>query len=92
MEAIYYVLLWLCHRKCAHCDESRFRPYFGAEQARLIDEMRDAFPRVIANLREKMTYLDLADADEHGQLREKPGRVILSSGETLLKQVTAAWS
>ncbi len=27
MESIYYVLSWLCHRRCDHCYDTRFRPY-----------------------------------------------------------------
>src|SRR5262245_57091867 len=87
MEAIYYVMSWICHRKCEHCYESRFKPYYGEEQTRMISEMASAFPKIIANLPERMTYLDLADPLPDGSLQEKPGRVILSGGEILLKQV-----
>jgi hypothetical protein len=87
MEAIYYVMSWLCHRKCEHCYESRFKPYYGEEQARMIREMTSAYPKIIANLPERMTYLDLADPSQDGSLPEKQGRVILSGGEILLKQV-----
>src|SRR5262245_18661981 len=87
MEAIYYVMSWLCHRKCAHCYESRFKPYYGEEQSRMIGEMTSAFPKIIANLPERMTFLDLADPLPDGSLPEKTGRVILSGGEILLKQV-----
>ena len=34
-----------------------------------------------------MTYLDMADPEPDGSLREKPGRVTLAGGEILLKQV-----
>src|SRR5262245_26719522 len=86
MEAIYYVMSWLCHRRCAHCYESRFHPYYGEEQDLLIEEMRQCFPKVIANLPARMTYFDIADPAPDGTLPEKPGRITLAGGEILLKQ------
>src|SRR5262245_56609481 len=53
----------------------------------MIGEMTSAFPKIIANLPERMTFLDLADPLPDGSLPEKTGRVILSGGEILLKQV-----
>lgn len=84
MESLYYVISWLCHRTCEHCYEDRFRPYYGADLERVTAESRAAFPRIIDNLPERMTYLDLRDPLPGGGYREKTGRVILSGGEVLL--------
>ncbi|MBM3764701.1 MAG: radical SAM/SPASM domain-containing protein [Acidobacteria bacterium] len=81
MESIYYVMSWACHRTCAHCYEDRFRPYAGDDLERVVDECREAFPEIIANLPERMTYLDPED------MREKRGRIILAGGEILLDAV-----
>ena len=87
MESIYYVMTFLCHRTCRHCYESRFRPYYGDDLRNVVNEARENFPRVIANFPERMTYLDTRDADEHGNFREKRGRIILAGGEILLEPV-----
>lgn len=87
MESVYYVMCWACHRKCKHCYEDRFRPYRREELERVVDEARRNFPRIIANLPDRLTYLDLDDRDEAGQPREKIGRVILSGGESLIDPV-----
>lgn len=60
MESIYYVMSWLCHRTCPHCYEDRFRPYHGPDLARVVREARDAFPRLMANWPDRLTYRDLA--------------------------------
>lgn len=82
MESIYYVMTFLCHRKCAHCYEERFRPYHGAELEEVVDESRSNYARIIANFPDRMTYLDTAD-----NLRERIGRIILAGGEILLDPV-----
>ncbi len=87
MESIYYVMCWACHRKCKHCYEDRFRPYRRGELESVVDEARRNFPRIIANLPERLTYLDLDDRDATGQPREKIGRIILSGGESLIDPV-----
>lgn len=87
MESIYYVMSWACHRKCKHCYEDRFRPYVRDDLARVVDESRRNFPRIIASLPERLTYLDRDDLDSAGQPREKIGRVILSGGESLIDPV-----
>lgn len=87
MESIYYVMSWLCHRTCEHCYEDRFRPYHGAELEGVVAEAQGAYPRIISNLPERMTYRDLADPDGAGGFREKVGRVILAGGEILLEPV-----
>ncbi|WP_291297670.1 radical SAM/SPASM domain-containing protein [Elioraea sp.] len=87
MESIYWVMAWACHRKCKHCYEDRFRPYVrGALEAVLAEAERNA-PRIIANLPETMTYLDMTDPRADGTLPRKVGRVILSGGESLMDPV-----
>lgn len=80
MESIYYVMSWQCHRRCAHCYEDRFRPYTGAELEKTISDAIVAFPKIIASLPPRMTFLDAAGA-------ERRGRVILAGGEILHKSV-----
>jgi len=82
MESIYYVVSWLCHRTCEHCYEDRFRPYYGADLEAVVSQGEANFRRIVANLPEKMTYLDWNEG-----LREKAGRVILAGGEVLLEPV-----
>ena len=80
MESIYWVLAWACHRKCRHCYEDRFRPYVRNDLEAVVREAERNTPRVLANLPERLTYLDADGA-------EKPGRVIISGGECLLDPV-----
>ncbi len=87
MESIYYVMSFLCHRTCPHCYEDRFRPYYGEELQRVVGEARSNFTRVIGNLPERMTFLDLLDPDEQGYFPEKRGRIILAGGEIMLEPV-----
>ena len=87
MESIYYVITWLCHRTCAHCYEDRFRPYEGEQLLKVLGESEHVFARIVENLPERHTYLDPADPDEHGNPREKSGRIILAGGEVLLQPV-----
>src|SRR5580704_19123204 len=82
MESIYYVMTFLCHRKCAHCYEERFRPYHGVELEEVVGESRSNYARIIANFPDRMTYLDTGD-----DLRERIGRIILAGGEILLDPV-----
>jgi hypothetical protein len=82
MESVYYVMSFLCHRRCPHCYEERFRPYYGEELDEVVAESRANYARIIDNLPERMTYLDAASG-----LRERVGRVILAGGEILLDPV-----
>jgi len=82
MESIYYVMTFLCHRRCPHCYEDRFQPYYGEDLQRVVGESRRNFRRIISHFPDRMTYLDLADG-----LNEKQGRIILAGGEILLKEV-----
>jgi hypothetical protein len=87
MESIYYVMCWQCHRRCVHCYEDRFRPYYGKELERVVGDAREASPKIIANLPERMTFLDPADPNPDGTFREKRSRIILAGGEILHKAV-----
>ena len=87
MESIYFVMTWLCHRTCDHCYEDRFHPYHGDDLERVVRESRENAPRILENFPDRMVYLDLADADEQGNFREKRGRIILAGGEILLDAV-----
>jgi hypothetical protein len=87
MESIYYVMAWACHRKCKHCYEDRFRPYVRGELEAVVQEAERNFPRLLANLPERLTYRDLEDPQADGTFPEKTGRVILSGGESLLEPV-----
>ena len=61
MESIYYVMCWACHRKCRHCYEDRFRPYVRGELESVVAEAERNFPRIVANLPERITYLDQSE-------------------------------
>ncbi len=87
MESIYYVMAWACHRKCRHCYEDRFRPYVRGDLERVVAQAEANFPRIIANLPERLTYLDRDDPNQDGALPEKAGRIVLSGGEALLDPV-----
>lgn len=89
MESLYYVMCWACHRKCRHCYEDRFRPYVRDALEAVVAEAERNAPRIIDNLPERMTYLDLGDPLPDGRLPEKPGRIILAGGEILLDAVRA---
>ncbi len=88
MQSVYYVMTYLCHRTCQHCYEDRFRPYYGDDLKRVVEESARCHPRIIENLPERMTYLDLNDCDsETGQPKEKAGHVVLAGGEIMLEPV-----
>lgn len=89
MESIYWVLNWACHRKCTHCYEDRFRPYVRDALEAVVRESEEAFPKIIANLPERMTYLDLASPDDTApeRFRERRGRIIMAGGEVLVDPV-----
>ena len=87
MESIYYVMAWACHRKCRHCYEDRFRPYVRDGLEAVVAEAERNFPRIVANLPERLTYRDLDDPQPDGTFPEKTARVILSGGESLHEAV-----
>lgn len=88
MESIYYAMSWACHRKCRHCYEDRFHPYVRGELERVVAEAEANGPRIVANLPDDMSYLDLdcPDASPEGYVR-KTGRIIVSGGEVLVEPV-----
>jgi hypothetical protein len=81
MESIYYVLSWLCHRRCNHCYDARFRPYVRDEKDAVVNEALASHAAIVANLPDRMTYRETEDGPE------LPGRVILSGGEVLLDAI-----
>jgi MoaA/NifB/PqqE/SkfB family radical SAM enzyme len=87
MESIYYVMSWACHRRCKHCYEGRFRPYVRDELEAVVREAEANFPRIIDHLPERLIYRDPELPLRGGGFAEKPGRVILSGGESLLDPV-----
>lgn len=88
MQSIYYVMTFLCHRTCHHCYEDRFRPYYGDDLNRVVEESVRCHPRIIENLPERMTFLDLNDCDPQTlKPREKIGNIILAGGEVMLEPV-----
>ncbi|MFO1397686.1 MAG: SPASM domain-containing protein [Burkholderiales bacterium] len=87
MESIYYVMAWACHRKCRHCYEDRFRPYVRGALEAVVQEAERNFPRIVASLPARHTYLDTAAPAADGTFPEKQGRIILSGGESLLDAV-----
>jgi len=89
MESLYYVLCWACHRRCKHCYETKFRPYARDSLRGVVDEARAVFPKVISNLPEDFSHLDLSSPSEtapEGYAR-RPGRIILAGGEVLVDPV-----
>lgn len=89
MESLYYVLSFACHRKCVHCYEDRFRPYVREALAEVVAQAAQAMPRIIDNLPERHSYLDLDSPDPAapGGFTERPGRIILAGGEVLVEPV-----
>lgn len=87
MESIYYVMCWACHRKCRHCYEDRFRPYVRGDLEEVVREAERNFPRIVAHLPARVTYLDQSDPRPDGSFPEKGGRIILSGGEALIDPV-----
>ena len=59
MESIYYVLSWLCHRRCDHCYDTRFRPYGREERDAVVNEALVSHAAIIANLKVRFCHLDV---------------------------------
>lgn len=83
MESIYYVLTYVCHRRCVHCYEDRFRPYHGAALQQQIAQGLADMPRIIDHLPQTLRYRDRQNPNPDGSLPEHPGRIILAGGEAL---------
>lgn len=90
MESIYWVMTWACHRKCAHCYDTRFRPYVRGALDAVVQEGVQHAPKIVANLPQDFSYLDPAHTDAHGQPQRRPGRLILAGGELLIDPVREA--
>lgn len=84
MESIYYVLSWLCHRRCAHCYDARFRPYVRTARDEVVGEALGAHAAIVSNLPARMTFRDPFSDDPEN---EHVGRIILSGGEVLLDPI-----
>ena len=80
MESIYFVISWLCHRRCRHCYDERFRPYRRDELTAVVAQSRRNVPRIVDHLPPSMTYR----ARDGGR---RVGRVILAGGEVLLEPI-----
>ena len=87
MESIYYVISWLCHRRCVHCYDDRFRPYVRDELARVVDEAETSWARIADNLPDSMIYKDMARPLDEGGFATGVGRIILSGGEVLVDPI-----
>ena len=83
MESIYFVLTWLCHRRCRHCYDDRFRPYVRDELREVVEQSQGNVPRIIDHLPESMMV-----TAPTGELVK--GRIIVSGGEVLLEPVRAS--
>ncbi len=77
MQSIYWVMSWACRRRCPHCYGARFRPYVRNELSAVIGEEQNAWPAIMANLPDDMSYLD-----EDG--RRKQTLLVLAGGEPLI--------
>jgi hypothetical protein len=87
MESIYYVISWLCHRRCVHCYDDRFRPYVRDELNAVVGEAGASWPRIADNLPDSMIYRDMASPLPGGGFATKVGRIILSGGEVLVEPI-----
>lgn len=92
MESIYWVLCWACHRRCRHCYEAKFRPYVRGALDAVVAEARQAAPKVLAALPERLSHLDLSRPVEDGPepYARRPSRIILAGGELLVDPVREA--
>lgn len=90
MESIYYVMTWLCHRRCVHCYDDRFRPYVHGARDKVVAEAANNAARIIANLPDTMMYQDLDKPLPEGGHVKRPGRIILAGGEVLLEPIREA--
>jgi MoaA/NifB/PqqE/SkfB family radical SAM enzyme len=78
MQAIYWVLTFACHRRCAHCYDDRFRPYVREGLKRVVGEA--AYRRIIANLPDDMNWAD-------GGGRRQKTLLVMAGGELLIDGV-----
>ena len=81
MEAVYWVLTWACHRKCRHCYDDRFKPYVRDELKRVVSEGQVAWPRVLENLPDQMSFRERDTGVNRRSL------LVLAGGELLIDGV-----
>ncbi len=70
-----------------HCYEDKFRPYVRNALGDVVGQTMQNWPRVLENLPEAMTYLDLEQPIPGGGWQERRGRIILSGGEVLIDAI-----
>ncbi|MFZ4120651.1 MAG: SPASM domain-containing protein [Caulobacterales bacterium] len=87
MEAVYWVLSWACHRKCAHCYDDRFRPYVRQDLAQVVGEGKASYQRIIDNLPDDMSYLDPRQPTADGTPSRKRTLLVMAGGELLIDGV-----
>lgn len=83
MQAVYWVLSYACHRRCAHCYDDRFRPYVREDFRRVVDEGAAAYQAIIAHLPDDMSW-----ANETG-VRSRT-LLVMAGGELLIDGVREA--
>lgn len=96
MQAVYWVLTFACHRRCAHCYDDRFRPYVRDGLQRVVGEGVAAYRAIIANLPDAMRWRRPDGAHEKTLLVLAGGELLIDGvRETLfypaLEAVAARW-
>jgi len=81
MQAVYWVLTWACHRKCRHCYDDRFRPYVRDELTTVVGQGVQAYPSVLKNLPDDMTFRDPSTGTRKRTL------LVMAGGELLIDGV-----
>jgi MoaA/NifB/PqqE/SkfB family radical SAM enzyme len=81
MQAIYWVLTWACHRKCAHCYDDRFRPYVRDALRKVVAEGQHAYQKIIINLPDDMTWANPQTGHRERTL------IVMAGGELLIDGV-----
>ncbi|HBS31825.1 MAG TPA: hypothetical protein DEA40_08790, partial [Parvularcula sp.] len=66
MESIYWVLTFACHRRCVHCYDDRFRPYLRGDFARVVEQGRAAYAKIIDNLPDDFAFRDKQGVRKRG--------------------------
>ncbi len=80
MQAIYWVLTFACHRRCAHCYDDRFRPYVRDGLSRVVGEGQAAYQAILDHLPDDMTWAD-------GKGGREKTLLVLAGGELLIDGV-----
>lgn len=87
MDAIYWVLTWACHRRCAHCYDDRFRPYVRDDLRRVVGEGQAAYLKIIENLPDDFSVADPSRPQADGTPGRRRGRLVMAGGELLIDGV-----